>query len=243
MPILRVGATDIPYEVRYSTKAKRKRIVVTPDGVEVVAPKGTPWEGTGGVVPYVQGRRRWVFDSVREIEEQHRKLLTQTYASGAKVQYRGRWLMLDVSAGPSDTVGIACRSKFHVTVPERLSGIERVQAIREAFDDWLRNRALKDLNRFGRCHERNLGVEAAGYRLSDARSRWGSCGRDRVVRVHWRLIQAPRVAMEYVAAHEVVHLVHRNHSPGFWQTLAETMPEWATGRKLLEEWEGAHRAV
>ena len=89
----------------------------------------------------------------------------------------------------------------------------------------------------------NLRVEAEGYRLSEARSRWGSCGRDSVVRVHWRLVQAPRVAMEYVVAHELVHLLHRNHSPVFWTTLAETMPTWAEAKRLLERWEVGHRAV
>ena len=88
----------------------------------------------------------------------------------------------------------------------------------------------------------NLGIEAKGYRLSQARSRWGSCGKDGVVRVHWRLIQAPKAAMEYVVAHELVHLLCRNHSPEFWGKLAGTMPDWAEARELLERWEGAHRA-
>jgi hypothetical protein len=94
-----------------------------------------------------------------------------------------------------------------------LDGVQKLEAIREAFDRWLRERALDDVERFGRQHEAALGVEAAGYRLSDARSRWGSCGRDNVVRVHWRLVQAPTPAFEYVVAHEVAHLLHRNHSP------------------------------
>ena len=41
--ILTVGNTDIPYEVRFSSRAARKRIVVTPAGVLVVAPAGTRW--------------------------------------------------------------------------------------------------------------------------------------------------------------------------------------------------------
>lgn len=243
MPILRVGATDIPYEVRYSANAKRKRIVVTPEGVEVVAPTGTPWEGAGGVESYVHGRRRWVFDSVREIEAKYRKLLTQTYASGAKIQYRGRWLMLDVTEGPVPAIEIECRSKFNVTVPTRLRPGGRPAALRDAFDRWMRERARKDLERLGRRHEKNLGVESQGYRLSESRSRWGSCGQDRVIRVHWRLIQAPLAAMEYVVAHEVAHLSHRNHTPAFWRTLGHTLPEWREGKRLLEDWEFGHRAV
>ena len=243
MPVLTVGSTDIPYEVRYSSKASRKRIVVTPGGVEVVAPAGTTMEGTGGLLAYLHGKRRWVFDSVREIEEKHRRLLTQRYASGAKLQYRGRWLMLEVQPGDVAQVEVACRSKFHVTVPEELDGVEKLKAIRTAFDGWLRERALRDLRRFGRRHEATLAVEAEGYRLSDAKSRWGSLGRDGVIRVHWRLVQAPVAALEYVVAHEVAHLLHRNHSPEFWAALARTMPDWAEKKAMLEAWEHDHRAV
>ena len=48
--------------------------------------------------------------------------------------------------------------------------------------------------------------------------------------------------MEYVVAHELAHLRHRNHSPAFWLKLSETMPDWARAKELLERWEWAHRA-
>ncbi len=242
MPVLTVGKTDIPYQVRYSPKAARKRIVVTPEGVTVVAPAAASWEGREGLLAYVESKRRWIFDAVREIEERHRGRLSQQYASGAKLQYRGRWLMLEARPGPVAEVEIGCRSKFHIVVPAALEGLARLEAIRVAFGTWLRRRAERDLIRFGRHHQARLGVEATAFRLSQARSRWGSCGRDGVVRVHWRLIQAPKVAMEYVVAHELAHLLHRNHTPAFWLKLAETMPDWAQAKELLERWERAHRA-
>ena len=243
MPILTIGNTDIPYEVRYSAKAIHKRIVVTPGGVEVVVPPCTQQDGRAGFLAYLGRKRRWVFDAVREIEEKHRKLLTQRYASGAKLQYRGRWLMLDVQPGPVAHVEIACRSKFQVMVPQELADVDRLKAIRAAFDRWLHDRALRDLKCFGRRHEANLGVEAAGFRLAEARRRWGSCGRDRIIRVHWRLAQAPAAAMEYVVAHEVTHLLYRNHGPEFWEALGRTLPDWRDRKLMLEEWEADHRAV
>ncbi len=243
MPTLIVGATTIPYEVRFSTRARRKRIVVTPGGVEVVAPQGSTWDGTDGLLAFLEAKRRWLFDAVREIEQKHKKLLTQRYASGAKLQYRGRWLMLDVQPGEVEQVEIACRSKLHVVVPDHLAGAGKLEAIQAAFDVWLRERALRDLQRFGHRHERNLDIKSHGFRLSDAKSRWGSLGRDRVIRVHWRLIQSPAAAMEYVVAHEVAHLLHRNHSPDFWATLGRTMPDWPERKTMLEAWEQDHRAV
>ena len=240
MPVLSVGATDIPYAVRFSDGATRLRIVVTPGDVAVVAPLGTP---PGEVASYVRRKRRWVFDAVREIEARHRRLLIQRYASGAKLQYRGRWLMLDVRAGDVETVEVACRSKFHVSVPPGLDGVGRLEAVRAALHGWLRDRARRDVLRLGRRHQAALGVEAAGFRLSDARSRWGSLGRDGVVRVHWRLVQAPLAALEYVVAHEVAHLVHRTHGPEFWSALSRSLPDWPERKAMLEAWEQDHRAV
>ncbi|MDC3378674.1 HsdR family type I site-specific deoxyribonuclease [Planctomycetota bacterium] len=243
MRVLTVGDTDVPYEVRFSPKAIRKRIVVTPAGVEVVVPTGTPQEGRSGVLDYVDSKRRWIFDSVREIEEKHRKLLTQRYASGAKLQYRGRWLMLDVTSGLVDQVEISCRSKFHVVVPQELDRVARLEAIRAAFEEWLRTRALRDVKRFGRGHADDLGVEVKGWRLADSKTRWGSCGRDGIVRIHWRLVQAPAAAMDYVVGHEVAHVLHRHHKSPFWTALGLTMPDWAERRAMLEAWESDHRAV
>ncbi|HND31181.1 MAG TPA: SprT family zinc-dependent metalloprotease [Myxococcota bacterium] len=240
---LTIGAVVIPYEVRESARTRVMKIVVTPGLVEVVVPVGTPMHGPNSVTAYVERKRRWVFNAVREIREKHQALLRQQYASGAKLQYRGRWLMLDVQAGEVSGVGITCRSKFHVMVPAGLEGGARTEAVRVAFDAWLKERTLETAERLGRQHERTLGVQATGYRLSDSKERWGACGKDGVIRVHWRLAQAPAPALEYVVAHEVTHLVHRNHSPEFWRALGRTLPDWAERKGMLERWEGERRAV
>jgi predicted metal-dependent hydrolase len=240
MPVLTIGSTDIPYSVRLSRTATAKRIVVTPSGVEVIAPEGTD---SDGVRAYLHQKRRWVFDAVREIEAKHRRLLTQQYASGAKLQYRGRWLMLDVTSAPVDSVHVSCRNKFHIAVPEALDGVERLESVQRAVDVWLHERALRDLLRFGRRYERVLGQKPASYWLSDAKARWGSLTSKGTVCVHWRLVQAPVAAMEYVVAHELAHLAHRNHSPQFWATLTTLMPDWEDRKRLLERWEQDHRAV
>lgn len=52
--------------------------------------------------------------------------------------------------------------------------------------------------------------------LRDSRSRWGSCGPDATLSFSWRLVFAPPDVIDYLAAHEVAHLVHLNHSPRFW---------------------------
>jgi predicted metal-dependent hydrolase len=52
--------------------------------------------------------------------------------------------------------------------------------------------------------------------LRDSRSRWGSCGPDGGLSFSWRLVFAPPEVLDYLVAHEVAHLVHKNHGPRFW---------------------------
>jgi predicted metal-dependent hydrolase len=61
--------------------------------------------------------------------------------------------------------------------------------------------------------------------ISRAQRRWGSCsdggaGGSKRIRLNWRLIQAPDTIRRSVAAHEVAHLIHFDHSPAFHALLA-----------------------
>lgn len=241
--VLQVGATSIPYRVRTSARASKKRVVVTPAGVEVVVPIGTTIEGPGGIEAFLHEKRRWLFNARRDIAERHRKLLTQRWASGAKVQFRGRWLMLDVVEADVEEPEVAYRSRFHVRVPVGMGDTERLEGVRDAVVGWLKQRASTDLHRLGRRHATALGLELGSFTLSEAKRMWGTCGKDGTVRAHWRLVQAPVAAFEYVVAHEVTHRLHRNHGDAFWRTLARTLPDWAEKKALLERWETEHRAV
>ena len=61
--------------------------------------------------------------------------------------------------------------------------------------------------------------------MRDQSSRWGSCNSDGVLSFSWRLILAPPFVLDYLAAHEVAHLVEMNHSVRFWRVVARICPE------------------
>ena len=69
--------------------------------------------------------------------------------------------------------------------------------------------------------------------LRDTRSRWGSCTSRGDLMYSWRLVMAPKEVLDYVAAHEVSHLVHMDHSARFWGQVAELMPDYAQHRAWL----------
>jgi predicted metal-dependent hydrolase len=72
--------------------------------------------------------------------------------------------------------------------------------------------------------------------LRDTTSRWGSCSSQGSLNFSWRLILAPAYVLDYLAAHEVAHLVHMNHSARFWKLTRKLCAE--TDR--AEAWLKAH---
>ena len=78
-----------------------------------------------------------------------------------------------------------------------------------------------------------LGVSFSKISYKDPKSRWGSCSSERKLMFSWRLIMAPREVSAYVAAHEVAHLVHMNHSKSFWETVRFLCPDYMSHRVWL----------
>lgn len=69
------------------------------------------------------------------------------------------------------------------------------------------------------------------------RGRWGECRpREGRLRFNWRLVLLPLPIVDYVVAHELIHLSVPGHPPGFWEKLAEVMPDWATRRRWLNHY-------
>lgn len=230
-----IGETTIQYDVRFSDVAKRKSIHVTRRGVEVVAPD---FEDLPIVQAFVKTKRRWLFNAVREIEERSEAREAEPrFETGAKVMYRGRRLRLTVLPEDVSEPKVTYRTRFDVTVPRSMSTRERPEVVKTAVEGWMKERCYADALRMAREFSQKIGVERPSVRLSEQTHMWGTCGKDDVIRINWRLVQAPVVALEYVVAHEVCHLMDRSHGDAFWLLLGRVHPNWQTGKEELERWE------
>ncbi len=82
--------------------------------------------------------------------------------------------------------------------------------------DFFKREARRDLEVAVARHTDSLGLPARAVGLRDPVSRWGSCSATGSLNFSWRLIMAPPFVLNYLAAHEVAHLVHLDHSARFW---------------------------
>lgn len=100
--------------------------------------------------------------------------------------------------------------------------------------DWLTAEARADLDGRVRHHAARLGVRPKRIVVRDQSSRWGSCSTTGVLSFSWRLIMAPTEVLDYVAAHEVAHLIEMNHGANFWALVARTMPGHESAKLWLK---------
>ena len=89
--------------------------------------------------------------------------------------------------------------------------------IKRKLVDWMKQQAEADLSKASRFYAAAMGCQFQRLAVRDQKSRWGSCSADKSLSYSWRLIMAPPMVLDYVAAHEVAHLLEMNHGPRFWR--------------------------
>ncbi len=205
--------------MRRSRRRRTLGLTVTANEVRIHAPSWTP---RAEIECYVFQQRDWLHRTWARIQASTRRAES---VPANELRYLGRRLTLDIRS-----------SLFHEI--RRHGNTLRVYAPLDAdadglVRDWLLSRAERLLAwRLARI-ARRLGRAPSRFALSNAQTQWGSCTRRGHIRLNWRLVQAPLALIDYVAAHELAHLVHLDHSPRFWAQVTELCPDALARRAEL----------
>jgi predicted metal-dependent hydrolase len=221
---LQWGTTVIPYSVRRSARRATVSIAVDPkDGVLVTAPhSATP----ARLEAVVRSRARWIVARVRA----HQNVDGQggrEFVSGETFLYLGRQYRLRLLSG-SGAAPVALRQGW-LEAP----GQGGPDGTRDALVSWYQERAGARLPGMVSKWANRLGVQVADVLVRSPAKRWGSCDGRGNLRFNWRIVQAPLALVEYVVAHEVVHVVHADHGTAFWSALGAVMPDYEARRDRL----------
>lgn len=100
--------------------------------------------------------------------------------------------------------------------------------------DFLKREAKRDLETASGTAAQALGVTIKRVSVRDQSSRWGSCSATGVLSYSWRLILAPSFVLDYLAVHEVAHLIEMNHSRRFWRLVEKICPDMGRAKAWLD---------
>ena len=193
-------------------------------GARVAVPLRTP---LGEVERFVHSHGRWLLDRL-QARAAARPSPVLDVVDGATVPLFGRALTLRLREGRITRWRPLTDDREELLLPTAVDPLRALlRALQARALAWYRGRIEEY------CHR--LGLPVPAVRLSNARTRWGSCSSRSGIRLHWRLIHLPLGLIDYVVAHEVAHLVEMNHSPRFWSVVESLYPDHVAARKALRQ--------
>ena len=210
------GNPPIDVNLRRSARARRLSLRVSRlDGrVTLTMPEYTPArEG----IAFLQSKENWLRGHIAQLRP-------ATFVDvGSQVLFRGQ--AVPVVEGKRRRAAII---EDAIEVAAGKPAAAQIKAL-------LRHHARNALAEASDRYARSLGQSYTRLSIRDTRSRWGSCSAQGTLMYSWRLIMAPAPVLDYVAAHEVAHLVEMNHQPAFWQVVAGLCPDYQTHRQWLRD--------
>ncbi len=217
---VRIGGESIAVVVKVSTRARSYRLSLPHGGQPLLTvPKFGRWAEAKA---FLERHVDWLADRLE------RSAKPVAFVRGAIVPLRGVNHRIVPTGRVRGVVEIGAHDgELALLVP----GTPEHRARR--LTDWLKAEAERDLARRCRVHAANLGVTVSSISMRSQSTRWGSCSSSGRLNFNWRLVLAPPHVLDYVAAHEVAHLVEMNHSPAFWAVVERTLPSMARGRDWL----------
>jgi predicted metal-dependent hydrolase len=218
--------------IRYIIKRSRRRGSITLIIDELGLRVGAPWRASQRTIEnQVRKHGAWVLRKLAEWRE--RRAPPRRWQDGETLMLLGEPLRLTLAPAPR----LPIRDRDRLFVGSSVQGPS--DDVANQVIAWLRQQALACFHIRVAHYLPLLAVSAPEIRLSNARTRWGSCHGKGRISVNWRLIQVPLPLVDYVIVHELAHLREMNHSPRFWRTVGRVMPDYtARKREIRTE---AHR--
>lgn len=213
-PEMELNGVTVPITLKRHATAKRLTMRLAPDGSEVriTMPR---WARSAEAIAFARSREEWLC-------EQHAKVpAREGVRHGSHLHFRGARVQIhwDETAARKPCLS-SDEQGDRVTIGGPEAGMEK------RLQRWLEGEALQLFEGDIADYISAAGLAPVPVGISRAQRRWGSCsdggasGTKRI-RINWRLIQAPDHVRRSVAAHEVAHLVHFDHSPAFHALLGE----------------------
>jgi predicted metal-dependent hydrolase len=192
----------------------------TREVVLTIPPRGTVKEASA----FAQKHGGWIAARLGRLPE------AAPFADGAMVPLRGVPHRIRHSGGARGTVWteIGADGEQFLRVAGRAPHLDR------RVGDFLRREAKRDLQAATSRYADALGLSFKRITVRDQSSRWGSCSTAGMLSFSWRLILAPSQVLDYLAAHEVAHLIEMNHSPKFWRLVQRICPHHQSAKAWLD---------
>lgn len=218
---------DLSFEIRHSTKRRTVGITVERDGQLVLAsPPEVPIETLEKIV---DNKRYWIYSKLLKKESFNAPVNVKEYVSGEGFYYLGRSYRLKiVDEAQTQPYLRLYQSRFELQHKAQAQG-------REHFIQWYRTRLQAILEQQITTLIKRVTTSPRSIQVRELGNRWASCGYKGDLYFHWRVAMLPQAMIEYLAVHELVHLIEPHHSSRFWERVERIVPNYQERKQWLAQ--------
>jgi predicted metal-dependent hydrolase len=185
----------------------------------------------------VISRLAWIKRQQAKFNEQERQS-EREYVNGESHYFQGARYRLNVIF--LDAPGkVVVRNKRYIDLYVRPGSntLQRGRVMSAWYRAYLRQTVPPLIEKW----EKIIGVEVADWGIKQMKTRWGTCNiEDRRIWVNLELAKKSEKCLDYIVAHEMIHLLERNHNEHFLKLMNKFVPRWREYRDLLNRAPLAH---
>ncbi len=222
------GTETIVYEIQFLPTRRTLGIEVHPDlSVVVRAPADCDLDT---IQARVGKRAPWISKQLTNFQRYSPRTPARQYVSGETHLYLGRQYRLKVMTGEPASVKM---NRGHLVVT--ILGKSDPDVVKALLHRWYLDHARQVfIDVLDKFLPRFKGYQRPRLTVRAMQSRWGSLSQAGTMTLNANLVRAPRACIEYVVAHELCHLKHRDHDTSFFRLLGQVMPDWEKRKQRLE---------
>ncbi|NDC83365.1 M48 family peptidase [bacterium] len=219
----------IPFSVIRSDR-KTMEIAVNPDKTIVV--RVPRYSDMDVIRRKVFRRAKWIVKQMDYFDQFMPRPVHRQFINGETHFYMGKRYRIKLVEDLTPSVKLL-GPFFYVTGPT----VKDSTQIEKQMNQWYLEKAIVQFQEsLDRCWPKvsNLGYEKPEISIRKMEKRWGSLSKRGVLTLNSNLIKTSKASIDYVVTHELCHLVHRDHSPKFYQVLSSILPDWKRLKHHLE---------
>lgn len=223
---IELGGKTITYTLRRSNR-RTIGFLIDESGLRITAPKRSPLYAIENAI---REKQKWILDKLDyHLNRQPPRPAPLRWHHGTPFPYLGKELILHLEEQETRYPTFKLEENRLIA---RLS-LHHYEDLARHIKNWLKKQAFDLLSKRLHYYAEQMNLTYDTFRISSARTRWGSCSAKRHIRLNWRLIHCDISLIDYVIIHELAHLCEMNHSPRFWAIVKQWYPDPANARKAL----------
>ncbi len=217
--------TDIKIDKIIRSDRKSYSIVIKRDGLVIVrVPNRANKKEIDSVI---NQKSNWILKKLQDIEKNKKQIHIRKFTTGEIFKCLDQdyeLILLDdsIHAFRNDGKKLYLNKEFH-------------KQAKQFIINWYKFKAYEYMVPKTQEFAKKLNINYNQIKISNAKTKWGSCSNLKNLNYSWRLIIAPPQVVDYVIVHELSHLLEMNHSKRFWNVVSSIKPNYQIYKTWLKD--------